>query len=114
MFNKSIDRYVDTYNDTQLFESQPEETQTEIEKYVGLFRKYSNIVHDCFTLLNTETGDIMHLPFPGGLYDQPASTVRHLKTVQAAFKDHLKHLQEEAKKDAGRKGGKTRRSGYRE
>jgi hypothetical protein len=56
----------------------------------------------------------MHLPFPGGLYDQPASTVRHLKTVQAAFKDHLKHLQEEAKKDAGRKGGKTRRSGYRE
>lgn len=114
MFNKTIDRYLDIYNDTQLFESQSQSAQEQISRDVGLYRRYSNVVHDCFLLLNTETGDIMHLPFPGGLYDQPASSIKQLRAVQAAFKDHLKKMQDDAKKDADRgKPGKTRKSGYR-
>lgn len=41
-------------------------------------------------LINSETGDLLRLPFSGSLMEQPSKTMRLVYIVQATFKEHIK------------------------
>ena len=50
-------------------------------------------------IVDSETGDWRHLPFPGSAMDQPYMTMQVLKLIQLNFR---KHLAEKAEKDKKR------------
>jgi len=48
-------------------------------------------------MLSAEHGDILILPYSGGWYDQPLSSIRELKTVQSAYKKWINAMAEKYK-----------------
>ena len=47
------------------------------------------IIHLYLPVVDSETGDFRHLPFPGALSDQPHVTMELLRVIQAAFKAEI-------------------------
>lgn len=75
-----------------------------------LYREYGRwlpYITDVFLpLCNSENGDLMSMPFPGSLMDQPYMTMQVLLVIQGAFKKVLSDRVEKMK--AKTSGGRRR------
>ena len=80
------------------------EARKEIEKTLEKYDKWANVIHSCFSMLDTQSGDIRTLFVDGGLYDQPSIELSQLFAVQNAFKRYTQeHYEEMNKKNKHRK-----------
>ena len=53
-------------------------------------------------IVDSETGDWRHLPFPGSMMDQPYMTMQILKLMQLNFRKHLSEKAESIRMKAKR------------
>ena len=53
-------------------------------------------------IVDSETGDWRHLPFPGSMMDQPYMTRQILKIIQLNFRKHLSEKAESIRMKAKR------------
>ena len=54
------------------------------------YSKYVYFILDVFLpSVDSENGNLIHLPSEGGVLDQPAITMNYLKTLQGLYRKHL-------------------------
>ncbi len=113
IFSKKINPYLEL-RETDKIKEQPEIQQQEIRKMLNKYDQQRNTVLECFTLLDTERGDIHTFPRDGGIYQQPAREMTNLLIVQNEFKRYLveKQKEEEKKMKQKQRSGKRGRGQY--
>jgi len=61
--------------------------------------KWAPLVSAVVSTLDRENANLLHLPAPGGLFDQPARTMAFIEIVRAEFSERLR---QEFKAKAGK------------
>lgn len=75
------------------------------EKITNLYEKWATTINDCYTMLNSENGDIKMFFTDGGLYDQPSVELFQLYAVQSAYKIFNRKTRRNEKKQQQEKIG---------
>jgi len=72
------------------YENSPTAQKALIDEILDGYRKYGGKVHDYYSMLDAEHGNILILPYAGGWYDQPPEFISELKTVQSVYRAWVK------------------------